>query len=96
MNGMTSGRLPGGDLVELGKHLYGTDSVSEVLACIERHTGTNELPRVRLPAVMLRPVEAEMKDIRVVSATTPCAAVVPPFPDDRCRHRKDILQGSAL
>jgi hypothetical protein len=50
--------------VELGKHLYGTDSVSEVLACIERHTGTNELPRVRLPAVMLRPVEAEMKDIR--------------------------------
>ncbi len=30
------------------------------------------------------------------AATTPCAAVVPPFPDDRCRHRKDILQGSAL
>ena len=29
-------------------------------------SGTNELPRVRLPAVMLRPVEAEMKDIRVV------------------------------
>ena len=78
------GAATGGDLVELGKHLYGTDSVSEVLACIERHTGTNELPRVRLPAVMLRP------------ATTPCAAVVPPFPDDRCRHRKDILQGSAL
>lgn len=60
------GAATGGDLVELGKHLYGTDSVSEVLACIERHTGTNELPRVRLPAVMLRPVEAEMKDIRVV------------------------------
>ena len=37
-----------------------------MLACIERHAGTNELPRVRLPAVMLRPVEAEMKDIRVV------------------------------
>ena len=35
MNGMTSGRLPGATLVELGKHLYGTDSVSEVLACIE-------------------------------------------------------------
>ena len=60
------GAATGGDLVELGKHLYGTDSVSEVLACIERHAGTNELPRVRLPAVMLRPVEAEMKDIRVV------------------------------
>lgn len=60
------GAATGGDLVELGKHLYGTDSVSEVLACIERHAGTNELLRVRLPAVMLRPVEAEMKDIRVV------------------------------
>ena len=57
------GAATGGDLVELGKHLYGTDSVSEVLACIERHAGTNELPRVRLPAVMLRPAEAEMKDI---------------------------------
>ena len=41
------GAATGGDLVELGKHLYGTDSVSEVLACIERHTGTNELPRGR-------------------------------------------------
>ncbi len=60
------GAATGGDLVELGKHLYGTDNVSEVLTRIERHVAANNLPRVRLPAVMLRPVEAEMKDIRVV------------------------------
>ena len=60
------GEATGGDLVELGKYLYRTDSVSEVLAHIERYVGSNDLPRVRLPAVMLRPVEAEMKDIKVV------------------------------
>lgn len=56
----------GGDLVELGKHLYGTDSVSEVLACISRHAGIESLPRIRVPTVPPRPVEAEMKDVVVV------------------------------
>lgn len=59
------GAATGGDLVELGKHLYGTDSVSEVLAHIERHAGINGLPRIR-SVTLLRPVEAEMKDVRVV------------------------------
>lgn len=31
------GAATGGDLVELGKYLYRTNSVSEVLACIGRH-----------------------------------------------------------
>lgn len=56
----------GGDLVELGKHLYGTDSVSEVLACISRHAGIESLPRIRVPTVPPQPVEAEMKDVVVV------------------------------
>lgn len=60
------GAATGGDLVELGKHLYGTDSVSEVLSCIERQEGIRDLPRVRLPVAMLQPVEADMKDVSVV------------------------------
>ena len=60
------GAATGGDLVELGKHLYGTDGVSEVLSCIERQEGIRDLPRVRLPVAMLQPVEADMKDVSVV------------------------------
>ena len=60
------GAATGGDLVELGKHLYGTDSVSEVLSRIERQEGIRDLPRVRLPVAMLQPVEADMRDVRVV------------------------------
>ena len=60
------GAATGGDLVELGKHLYGTDSVSEVLSRIERQEGIRDLPRVRLPVAMLQPVEADMKDVSVV------------------------------
>ncbi len=56
----------GGDLVELGKHLYRTESVSEALAYIERHANSVPLPRIRLPAVPPRPVEADMKDLIVV------------------------------
>lgn len=60
------GAATGGDLVELGKHLYRTDNVSDVLARIEQQDGVNNLPRVRFPSAVLRPVEAEMKDVRVV------------------------------
>lgn len=60
------GAATGGDLIELGKHLYGTDSVSEVLAHIERETGVGGLPKIRLPAAMLQPVEADMRDVKVV------------------------------
>ena len=45
---------------------YGTDSVSEVLSRIERQEGIRDLPRVRLPVAMLQPVEADMRDVRVV------------------------------
>lgn len=60
------GEATGGDLVELGKHLFQTDDVSEVLAHIERHAGIVPLPRIRMPTAAPRPVEAEMRDVVVV------------------------------
>lgn len=60
------GEATGGDLVELGKHLYQTDDVSEVLAHISRHAGIASLPRVRVPTAAPRPVEAEMRGVTVV------------------------------
>lgn len=59
------GAATGGDLVELGKHLYRTDSVSEVLGCIERLEGINDMARIRLPVATLQPVEADMKNVTV-------------------------------
>lgn len=56
----------GGDIVELCKYLCGTGSVSEALAYIERHAGGTPLPRIRMPATPLRPVEADMRDLIVV------------------------------
>lgn len=56
----------GGDLVELCKHLCGTESVSAALSYIERHAGGASLPRVRVPTTPSRPVEADMKDLIVV------------------------------
>nr|WP_232305895.1 toprim domain-containing protein [Bacteroides salyersiae] len=56
----------GGDLVELGKHLYQTDSVSEVLAYIGKHENAIPIQRVRIPGTTPRPVEADMKDVLVV------------------------------
>ena len=59
------GAATGGDLVELGKHLYGTDDVSEVLAHIGRHA--DAVPtRVVRPLAVCRPVEPEMTDVTVV------------------------------
>ena len=55
-----------GDLVELGKYLYRTNSVSEVLACIGRHENAAPIQRVRIPGTTPRPVEADMKDVLVV------------------------------
>lgn len=60
------GEATGGDLVELGKYLYGTDDVREVLAHIERCAGKVSLPRIRVPTAAPRPVEAEMKDVVIV------------------------------
>ncbi len=60
------GAATGGDLVELGKHLYQTDSVSEVLAYIGKHENAIPIQRVRIPGTTPRPVEADMKDVLVV------------------------------
>ena len=60
------GAATGGDLVELGKYLYRTNSVSEVLACIGRHENAAPIQRVRIPGTAPRPVEADMKDVLVV------------------------------
>lgn len=65
------GAATGGDLVELGKHLYRTDDVSEVLAYIERHESVAPVPRVRMADTTPRPVECEMQDIRVVPLRHP-------------------------
>lgn len=56
----------GGDLVELGKYLFQTDNVSEVLGHIERHAKAGSLPSVRMPAAPPRPVEADMREVMVV------------------------------
>lgn len=60
------GAATGGDLVELGKYLYQTESVSEVLAYIGRHSSDMPLPKVRFQALPPRPVESEMKNLIVV------------------------------
>lgn len=60
------GEATGGDLVELGKHLYRTDNVSEVLAHIGRQAGITLVPRTRVPTAAPRPVEAEMRGVIVV------------------------------
>lgn len=56
----------GGDLVELGKHLCRTESVSEALAYIERNANGVPLPRIRIPTAPPRPVEADTKDLIIV------------------------------
>ena len=52
--------------MELGKYLYRTNSVSEVLAYIGRHENAAPIQRVRIPGTTPRPVEADMKDVLVV------------------------------
>lgn len=56
----------GGDLVELGKYLFQTDNVSEVLGHIERHAKAGSLPSVRAAIAPPRPVEADMREVVVV------------------------------
>lgn len=59
------GAATGGDLVELGKYLYRTNSVSEVLAYIGRHE--NAAPIQSADSGDNSPsVEADMKDVLVV------------------------------
>ena len=65
------GAATGGDLVELGKHLYRTDSVSEVLAYIGKHENAIPIQRVRIPGTTPRPVEADMKDVLIVPLQHP-------------------------
>lgn len=60
------GAATGGDLVELGKYLYQTESVSEVLAYIGRHSSDMPLPKVRFQVLPPRPVESDMKNLIVV------------------------------
>ena len=60
------GAATGGDMVELGKHLYRTENVSEVLAHIERYVNTTAIPGIRGTVVAPRAVETEMQHITVV------------------------------
>ena len=61
------GLATGGDLVELGKHLYQTDSVSEVLSMIERHARNPAVSRVLVSASDAMSQEKLMKNIAVVA-----------------------------
>lgn len=61
------GAATGGDMVELGKHLYRTDNVSEVLAHIERYTNSTPIPGIRRAVIVPRPIENEMKQLTVVA-----------------------------
>lgn len=65
------GEANGGDLVELGKYLFQTDNVSEVLGHIERHVKAGSLPSIRMPTVSPRPVEADMREVVVVPLRHP-------------------------
>lgn len=60
------GAATGGDLVELGKHLYQTNSVSEVLTHIEQHIKGTVIPHVRLPSPVTQPMEPEISNMIVV------------------------------
>ena len=60
------GEATGGDLVELGKYLCGTKSVSEALAYIKRYVNGVSLPRTRALPATSRPVEADMKNLIIV------------------------------
>jgi len=60
------GEATGGDLVELGKYLCGTKSVSEALAYIKRYVNDVSLPRPRALPATSRPVEADMKNLIIV------------------------------
>lgn len=60
------GAATGGDLVELGKHLYQTNSVSEVLAHIERRTSIIPVRKVSPVNMKKHTEESEMQDLSVV------------------------------
>lgn len=76
------GEATGGDLVELGKYLCETKSVSEALAYIERHVNGVSLPRIRTLPTTFRPVEADMKNLIIVPGATPRTALISPFTYD--------------
>lgn len=61
------GLATGGDLIELGKHLYQTDNVSEVLAHIGRHAGNPAVSRVVITTSDVPPAENLMRNIAVVA-----------------------------
>ena len=61
----------GGDLVELGKYLFQTGNVSEVLGHIERHARNGSLSSIRVPVAPPRPVEADMREVVVVPLRHP-------------------------
>lgn len=61
------GLATGGDLVELGKHLYQTDNVSEILSMIERHASNPAVSRVVITVSDVLPQETMMKNIAVVA-----------------------------
>lgn len=59
------GIYTGGDLVELGKHLYQTDNISEILSYIQQHASNPEVARVSYPIEDAPPVESLMKKVMV-------------------------------
>ena len=60
-----------GDLIELGKLLYQTNSVHEVLERISRQTEISSIPYSRPPIRKPHTTESEMTDIEVMELTHP-------------------------
>lgn len=61
------GIATGGDLVELGKHLYQTEDISEVLSHIERHSRNPAVARVAISTADVAPAERLMRNVAVVA-----------------------------
>ncbi len=61
------GLAAGGDLVELGKYLYQTDDVSEILSHIEIHARNCAVARVVIDTADTPPLARQMKNVAVVA-----------------------------
>ena len=73
------GAATGGDLVELGKYLYQTESVSEVLAYQRYAFAESPFPSSSAPS---RGIGYEKSDCRPVTASR--VILLPSVPENRC------------
>ena len=76
------GEATGGDLVELGKYLCGTKSVSEALAYIKRHVNGVSLPRPRALPTTFSTSGSRHEEFDYRAAATPRTALISPFTYD--------------